>query len=275
MVKTTSNYPAEILNAFQAYESHQRLLNTRVGCILVVLLMPAGSLLDHYVCEGNKFVPFLAVRLAGWAIALAIFGFLFTELGRKSCKWLGVVVPLLPVVAIAWMIAETSGFASPYYAGLNLVLLAVGFVLQWTVLESLIGLLLVLLLYVGAGLVHQEIPGPDVLFNNFYFILLMDVIVVVGTFFQSRQRLREFALRFELDASKEQLEADNRKLVELDQAKSRFFANISHELCTPLTLAAGSARCLACEVRAVAGPGRHRVAGYDAGQWDAPAQADQ
>jgi signal transduction histidine kinase len=228
-----------IRKAFKAYEAQERIANTKVGCALVVFLMPAGSLLDYYVYPG-ELLPFLGLRLFASALAAVIWAFLFTDLGRRSTPWLGVIVPLIPVVFIAAMIAVQEGFASPYYAGLNLVLLAVGVVLHWSLLESILAVLLVLAIYIAAGMVHalvrHKIPGADVLVNNFYFISLMDIMVVVGTYFQYQARFREFALRFELDRSRKQLEESNQKLLELDQIKSRFFANISHELRTPLTL---------------------------------------
>ncbi len=235
MSENPTSTDAEILQAFNAYEARERISNTKVGCALVVALMPAGSTLDYFVYR-DELWPFFMIRLICSACAAGIWLYLFTELGRKSSKWLGVIVPLLPVVFIAGMIVVKEGFASPYYAGLNLVLLAIGAVLHWTLMESIVAVLLVLMIYIAAGLAHGGYPGSNVLFNNFYFISLMDIIVVVGTYFQSRQRFREFSLRFELDKSRSLLADNNEKLKELDQIKNRFFANISHELRTPLTL---------------------------------------
>jgi signal transduction histidine kinase len=226
---------AEVLKAFRAHEAQERIFNTQVGCFLVVTLMPAGSLLDFFVYP-DQLWPFFRIRLICSAIAGVIWASLHTGLGRRCGRWLGLVVPLLPVIFIAWMIAIKDGFASPYYAGLNLVLLAVGAVLRWRVIESLIGVVAVLLIYIAAGLKHGVMPAAGVMVNNFYFIALMDIIVVVGTYYENRARFSEFALRFELDRNRLKLEETNQKLLELDQIKSRFFANISHELRTPLTL---------------------------------------
>ncbi len=230
-----STTDATLIEAFKAYEERERIGNTKVGCALVVTLMPAGTMLDYFVYRDEVW-PFLAIRLLCSAFAGLIWLYLFTEIGRKRSRWLGVIVPLLPVVFIAEMIVVKDGFASPYYAGLNLVLLAVGAVLHWTTLESIVAVLLVVVLYIAAGLLNGNQPGSAVLFNNFYFISLMDIVVVVGTYFQSRQRFREFCLRFELDKNRSMLKDSNEKLMELDQVKNRFFANISHELRTPLTL---------------------------------------
>jgi signal transduction histidine kinase len=221
--------------AFEAEEANQRIANTKVGCALVVFLMPAGFLLDYFVYE-DQIWPFLGLRLLCSALAGAIWAFICSEFGKRRVRWLGVIVPLLPVVFIARMIWVKEGFASPYYAGLNLVLLAVGAVLHWSLLESIIAVLLVVVIYVAAGVLHGTIPSSDKIVGNFYFIALMDVIVVVGTYFQNRARFREFQLRHELDYNRKQLQEGNEKLMELDQIKSRFFANISHELRTPLTL---------------------------------------
>jgi two-component system, sensor histidine kinase PhcS len=235
----------DILEAFRAYESQERIANTKVGCALVVTLMPAGSLLDHFVYRDEVW-PFFFIRLLCSALAGGIWIFLFTEAGGKSSKWMGVIVPMLPAACIAGMIAVKEGFASPYYAGLNLVLLAVGAVLHWTILESIVAVTSVLLFYVAAGIAYGPLPGIGVLFNNFYFIALMDVIVVVGTYFQSRQRFREFVLRFELDKNRKALESSLQQLKETEMqlvqseklaSLGRMSAGIIHEINNPLNFA--------------------------------------
>ncbi|MFM1770483.1 MAG: hypothetical protein RJA22_3012 [Verrucomicrobiota bacterium] len=224
-----------VLEAFQAYERRERITNTRVGCALVLTLMPAGIPMDYLVYP-EHFSLFLQLRLASAALA----GLILVLMRLPACRpWnhaFGWIIPFVPVFFITWMIAVSEGFQSPYYAGLNLVLLAVGAVLRWTVRESLFFVLSVLGLYIGTGLLHGGNIPASVLANNFFFIGCMDIIAVVGNYYAHRQRRREFILRHELDASRAQLEESNRKLTELDQIKGRFFANISHELRTPLTL---------------------------------------
>ena len=165
------------------------------------------------------------------------WGVVASGVGVRYYRVLGVVLAMLPSFFISWMIYETDGADSPYYAGLNLVLLVIGFVLQWTFAESLAAVSLVMLMYVSACVVHGGLVFPaGGLINNLYFITLTGIIVVTGSYVHTRLRFREFALRYELDRSSRMLEESNRKLIELDQLKSRFFANISHELRTPLTL---------------------------------------
>ena len=254
-----------IRKAFLKSEAQQRLGNTKVGCALVVFLMPAGSLVDNFVFSDEIFWNFLQLRLICSAIATVIWAFLFTEAGKRKIRWLSPVVPLLPAAFLAVMIAQTAGFGSTYYAAINLVLLAVGVVLHWSVVESVIAVVLGLLMYIAAGIIAakgkdwQLPPVPDMV-TNFYFITLMDIIVVVGTYFQYRSRSREFAAKFELDRSKKALEVSNDKLdsqnkeladtiQKLTEAESqlvqsekmaslgRMSAGIIHEINNPLNFA--------------------------------------
>ncbi|MCW5556639.1 MAG: response regulator [Verrucomicrobiae bacterium] len=228
----------EFRAAFAAEDCRERLRIGKLGCVLVILLMPVGVLLDAQVYP-ERLMPFLGLRLLCSVLACGLFALHFTSWGRRHVLWLGPPIALLPAACIALMIALTDRFQSSYYAGLNLVVIAVNVVARWTVTESLWITGTVVLMYLAACLSGPGEAFPErwpAVFNNLYFLSLTAVIVVAGNALYNRLRRREFKLRFELNRNQALLEENNRKLKELDEIKGRFFANISHELRTPLTL---------------------------------------
>src|SRR5262249_45837447 len=103
-------------------------------------------------------------------------------------------------------------------------------VMRWSVGLSGIALTLTVAMYLAACSPHGNVEWDGTrVFVHLYFIGLTGIIVVTGSRIHQQLRIKEFALTQELEQS-------NQKLKELDQLKSRFFANISHELRTPLTL---------------------------------------
>jgi len=228
-------FRGEIREAYLQHERDVWIHNFRVASIIAFIFIPAGSSLDAFVYP-KYFWEFFALRLYCSALLLFIWWFVTTPFGRRHYRVLGWILPALPTFFISLMIYDTEGSNSPYYAGLNLVLLGAAIILRWTLLDSVVVFSEVLGLYLAACLLHGGASSKSIFFNNFYFLFVTGVFVVIGSYFYNRLRLREFALRYELDQNQKALEDSNRKLVELGQIKNRFFANISHELRTPLTL---------------------------------------
>ena len=224
----------EIRQAFVKYDRQVIINNVKVGCLVGALLMPLGTFLDYFVYREDLSL-FLELRLLCSLLIAVFWAIVVTPFGHKHPRKLGVLLAMFPSFFISWMIYVTEGSRSPYYAGLNLVLLLIGFVLYWTLTESLVAVSLVMLMYIIACALHGDVSRVAFA-NNLYFLALTGVIVVTGSYVHSRWRFREFVLRYELDQNRKALEESNQKLKELDQIKSRFFANISHELRTPLTL---------------------------------------
>jgi signal transduction histidine kinase len=223
---------------YEQYNRKVRIRNASIASLLVIILMPVGSLLDWFVYP-RLLLPFFSLRIACSVATAAAWLMLKSRYQKLLYPFLIRAWYLMPSFSISLMIAFSEGASSPYYAGLNLVILAVCAVMQTSVWESLLSIVSIFVMYLAACLFHGELGSTFAIVNNIYFLTLSALIVLAGNYNYNRLRYQEFVLRHQLGESQQQLEASNLQLRELDEAKSRFFANISHELRTPLTLIAG------------------------------------
>lgn len=93
-----------------------------------------------------------------------------------------------------------------------------------------------------------ELQQEKALLQSTFLILILAffLLAILFVFFQMKRNANHALSRLnqEISRQKELLEKQNNKLEELDQMKSHFFTNISHEFRTPLTIIEGAVHAI-------------------------------
>lgn len=227
-------------DAFAVYLRQINIVRVRIACVLGFTLVPLFSLLDYFIIR-QHFGTFLQIRLACTFITFLLFLFSFSSLGKKNINLVGGITALLIGGAIALMIRYLGGYESPYYAGLNLVMLAITVLYTWDVKISAGICLTIYGFYLIPILLYDQIERPALFINNNAFLLTTVIIALTSAYSVARLRYQEFESLYELNESRKKLEISNEKLERLGEMKGQFFADISHELRTPLAVIRGEA----------------------------------
>lgn len=114
--------------SFEAQNWIDRAYLNQIGCIISIIIVTLGVPLD-YIVYPEYFVEFAALRV-GEVVFLSILFFVTTlDSMRPHVFKITAIFTGSVIATVAVIIYVTEGAVSPYYAGINLVLIGIGFIM--------------------------------------------------------------------------------------------------------------------------------------------------
>ncbi len=213
----------------------------KVTCYIGIIFYPIFGALDIFVYP-DKYQMLWALRIVVVVMCIIIYLSLNTKLVKNNTQKIAMIMMMVSGIDIATMCHLTGGPSSMYYAGINLTVLLMIFVLPLTVKKVMVTCLIIYAYYISPLLINRTTDYNIIISNNFFLITTM-FLSVLGTYFKNITRLNQLEARLNLQKANDDLEMltdelaeSNQKLLTHDRLKTEFFTNVSHELRTPLTL---------------------------------------
>jgi len=237
----------------QAEQRKATLGNLRLICVLAAIMVPVFVVLDYFAYPEHVRL-FLGLRLLCTTFILGLLVLLESGLGKRFYRTFTVALPLIPAFFISVMIYFSRDPGTPYYAGLTLCIVAIGFLFHWTYQEAFVVSASVLSMYLVAcspaiisGMDSKTAAG---FINNCIFLSAKGVVVVSGSLAHHGFLVREFMVRDRLRQQKISLRARTEELTrtlrELEKTEDELIqsekmaslgqlsAGVIHEIGNPL-----------------------------------------
>jgi phosphoserine phosphatase RsbU/P len=170
-----------------------------------ITLVPLFFILDFMMTPRELHYQFALYR--GTSTVLSLIQYIIIR-NTKPAKYSyihGYIITFYVGGIISAMTVQLGGFASDYYVGLILVMVAVNLLLPWKPINSLINSLIIIGTY---GLLNIAL-GKNIVFlqaiNPFFFLSSMAIISISINYVKNKLEMQEFFLRAELQQTRDAL----------------------------------------------------------------------
>ncbi len=208
----------------------------RIALWIVLLGFPAFGVVD-YVTAPPEFLNLLwGSRIAVVCITVWLFGRLDTPFFVRHVHAITAGYMFTVAAAISVMIPVMGGLASHYYAGITIVIVGSGLMYLWPARLVWATYAAMVAMYILPSAALGLIGDMEMAISNVIFCSFTAAVVAWGQNLNYAAARGQFMTQAALEQARSELEQAHGTLQEREAFKSQFFANITHELKTPLAM---------------------------------------
>lgn len=199
----------------------------KILSLLCIFLVPLFIILDYFTMSQSLFYTFVTYRIiCTFTVFLLYLVLRFTKASDHSFIY-GYLFSISIAGMIITMTKDLGGFDSSYYAGLNLVIIAINLLIPWKPIHSVVNGVSILLAYLITNFLFGKEYNITNLINNVFFMYSTILFSIVVNYLNFQTWKKEFLQRASLEKSQT---SDIQKLADAAQKVSQGDLTVNIEI---------------------------------------------